>query len=121
LPSYGASEWLYYAGIGYQKDRLAILLSYRFRDDYLEGLESIDQQNRELGFPPDSGDDWWGPEKYWNLETSYRFTRSLRVYCNISNLAEYTNASYQSPVANRYPEDSYWHKMRISFGVRGSF
>jgi TonB-dependent receptor len=121
LPSYGASEWLYYAGIGYQKDRLAILLSYRFRDDYLEGLESIDQQNRELGFPPDSGDDWWGPEKYWNLETSYRFTRSLRVYCNFSNLAEYTNASYQSPVANRYPEDSYWHKMRISFGVRGSF
>jgi hypothetical protein len=43
------------------------------------------------------------------------------VYCNVSNLSEYTNSSYQSPPENRYPEDSYWGKMRISFGVKGQF
>ncbi|BET68671.1 hypothetical protein ASA1KI_35890 [Opitutales bacterium ASA1] len=121
LPTYGASEWLYYATLGYQKNKLSIALSYRYRSDYLEGLESVDQQNRELGFPPDSGDDWWGPEKYWNLETSYRLTDKIKVFCNVSNLFEYTNSSYQSPPANGYPEDSYWHKRRIAFGVKGSF
>jgi TonB-dependent receptor len=121
LPTYGASEWLYFAGLGYEKGRFAALLSYRYRSDYLEGLESVDQQNRELGFPPDSGDDWWGPEKYWNLETSARMTDKLKVFCNVSNLGEYTNYSTQSPVKNDYPEDSYWHKMRISFGIKGRF
>jgi TonB-dependent receptor len=121
LPSYGASEWLYFAALGFQKDRFAVQLSYRYRSDYLEGLESVDQQNRELGFPPDAADDWWGPEKYWNLESSYRVTRNFKVYCNVSNLSEYTNSSYQSPPENRYPEDSYWGKMRISFGVKGQF
>jgi hypothetical protein len=43
------------------------------------------------------------------------------VYCNVSNLAEFTNYSTQSPYDNNYPEDSYWHEMRISFGVKGSF
>ena len=121
LPTYGASEWLYFAGLGYEKGRFAALLSYRYRSDYLEGLESVDQQNRELGFPPDAGDDWWGPEKYWNLETSVRMTEKLKVFCNVSNLGGYTNYSTQSPVKNDYPEDSYWHKMRISFGIKARF
>jgi TonB-dependent receptor len=121
LPTYGASEWIYFTGLGYDIGRLSLFLSYRYRSDYLEGLESVDQQNRELGFPPDSGDDWWGPEKYWNLETSYRLTPKLRLYWNISNLAEYKNSSYQSPVKNNYPEDSYWHKRRMSFGIKARF
>jgi TonB-dependent receptor len=121
LPTYGASEWIYFTGLGYDIGRLSLFLSYRYRSDYLEGLESVDHQNRELGFPPDSGDDWWGPEKYWNLETSYRLTPKLRLYWNISNLAEYKNSSYQSPVKNNYPEDSYWHKRRMSFGIKARF
>jgi len=121
LPTYGASEWLYFVGVGYDIGRLSVFLSYRFRSDYLEGLESIDQQNRELGFPPDSGDDWWGEEKFWNLETSYRLTPKIRAYWNISNLGEYTNSSYQSPSGNNYPEDSYWHKMRMSVGIKARF
>jgi TonB-dependent receptor len=121
LPTYGGSEWLYFAGIGYQKDRLAILLSYRYRSPYLEGLENVDRQNRSFGLPPDVGDDWWGEEKYWNLETSFRVTKNLKVYCNFSNLAEYTNYSTQAPVERDYLEDSYWHKMRIAFGVKGTY
>jgi len=121
LPTYGASEWLYFVGLGYQRDRFSIFLSYRFRDQYLEGLESVDQQNRELGFPPDAADDWWGPERYWNLETSYRVSERLKVYFNVSNLFEYRNYSTQSPPANRYPEDSYWHKRRFAVGLKGSF
>lgn len=121
LPTYGASELLYFAGLGYEKGPLSVFLSYRFRSEYLEGLENVDQQNRELGFPPDSGDDWWGDEEYWNLETSYRVTPNFRVFCNVTNLAEYTNSSYQSPPANGYPEDSYWHEIRVAFGIRGRF
>ena len=48
-------------------------------------------------------------------------TDKLKVFCNISNLGEYTNYSTQSPVKNDYPEDSYWHKMRISFGLKARF
>lgn len=121
LPTYGASEWLYVLGLGYDKGRFSALLSYRFRDDYLEGLESVDQQNRELGFTPDSGDDWWGPEKYWNLETSFKVTDTYRIFMNVTNLTEFTNSSYQSPPYNDYPEDSYWGKRRISFGIKGRF
>ena len=121
LPTYGASEWLYFVGLGYDIGRFSVFLSYRYRSEYLEGLENVDQQNRELGFPPDSGDDWWGEEKYWNLETSYRLTPKIRAYWNISNLGEYVNASYQSPPENGYPEDSYWHKMRMSVGIKARF
>jgi TonB-dependent receptor len=121
LPTYGGSEWLWFAGIGYQKDRLSLLLSYRYRSPYLEGLENVDRQNRDFGLPSNVGDDWWGEEKYVNLETSYRLTKAVRAYCNISNLTEFTNYSTQSPFDNDYPEDSYWHKMRISFGIKARF
>jgi TonB-dependent receptor len=121
LPTYGGSEWLFFGGLGYQKDRFAALLSYRYRSEYLEGLENVDRQNRSFGLASDVGDDWWGEEKYWNFETSYRVTKNYKVYCNVSNLAEFTNYSTQSPYDNNYPEDSYWHEMRISFGVKGSF
>lgn len=121
LPTYGGSELLYFAGIGYQKDRIAVLLSYRYRSEYLEGLENVDRQNRAFGLAPNVGDDWWGEEKYVNLETSYRVAKNFRVYCNISNLNEFTNYSTQSPFDNDYPEDSYWHKMRVSVGVKGTF
>lgn len=121
LPTYGGSEWLYYAALGYEKGRFAAQISYRFRSPYLEGLENVDRQNREFGLAPDVGDDWWGEEEYVNLETSYKISEQIKLYCNISNLLEYTNYSTQSPYENDYPEDSYWHKMRLSFGIKGSF
>jgi len=121
LATYGGSDWLWFAGLGYQKDRLSLLLSYRYRSPYIEGLENVDRQNRAFGLPADVGDDWWGEEKFVNLETSYRLTKNLRVYCNVSNLMEFTNYSTQSPFDNDYPEDSYWHKRRISIGIKARF
>ena len=98
-----------------------MLLSYRYRSPYLEGLENVDRQNRAFGLPADVGDDWWGEEKYWNLETSYRVTKNFKAYCNITNLNEFTNYSTQAPFERNYPEDSYWHKMRVAFGIKGTF
>lgn len=121
LPTYGGSEWLFFGGIGYQKDRIGVLLSYRYRSAYLEGLENIDRQNRQFGLGSDVGDDWWGTEEFVNLETSYKLTNNFKVYCNISNLLEFTNYSTQSPYENDYPEDSYWHRRRISVGIKGTF
>lgn len=121
LPTYGASEWLFNMGVGFDRGRMSAQLSYRYRSPYLEGLESVDRQNRELGFTPDSGDDWWGEQKYWNWESSYRLSRNYRLYLNVTNLFEYTNVGYQSPPKNRYPEDSYFHQRRWSFGIKGSF
>ena len=121
LRTYGGSQWLYFIGLGYQKDRLSVLLSYRYRSTYPEGYENIDQQNRGLGIPPYALDDWWGEEKYWNLETSYKITKNISAYCNFTNLGEYTNVSYQQPPENRYPEDVYYERMRISFGLKARF
>jgi TonB-dependent receptor len=121
LPTYGASEWLYNAGLGFEKGRYAAQLSYRFRSPYLEGLDSIDQQNRDSGSGPDARDDWWGEQKYWNWESSVKITKNFKVYLNVTNLFEYTNVGYQSPPENGYPEDSYWHQRRWSFGVKGTF
>ena len=84
-------------------------------------MENVDRQNRDFGLPADVGDDWWGEEKFVNLETSYQITRNLRAYCNVTNLLEFTNYSTQSPFKNDYPEDSYWHQRRISFGVKARF
>jgi len=66
-------------------------------------------------------DDWWGEEKYWNLETSYKITKNITAYCNFTNLGEYINVSYQQPPENRYPEDVYYERMRISFGLKARF
>jgi outer membrane receptor protein involved in Fe transport len=121
LPTYGASEWLYNIGLGYDKGRIAAQLSYRYRSPYLEGLDSIDRQNRDSGSGPDARDDWWGETKYWNWESSYKVTKNFKVYLNITNLFEFTNVGYQSPPENNYPEDSYWHQRRWSFGVKGTF
>jgi TonB-dependent receptor len=121
LPTYGASEWLYNFGLGYDKDRFAAQISYRYRSPYLEGLDNIDQQNQNSGSGPDARDDWWGEQKYWNWESSYRISKNFRVYLNVSNLLEFTNVGYQSPPENNYPEDSYFHQRRWSFGVKGTF
>ncbi len=118
LPTYGASEWIYYLALGYQGDRFGVQLSYRFRDQYLEGLANVDQQ---FGSNTGIEDDWWGEEKYWNLETSYRLNKNLRLFCNVSNLDEYTNSSYQDRPEFGYPEDSYWHELRVAFGVKGTY
>ena len=121
LPTYGASEWLYNIGLGYDRGRYAAQLSYRYRSPYLEGLDSIDRQNRDSGSGPDARDDWWGETHYWNWESSYQVTKNFKVYLNVSNLFEFTNVGYQSPPENNYPEDSYWHQRRWSFGVKGTF
>jgi len=121
LPTYGASEWLYNIGLGYDKNRFAAQLSYRFRSPYLEGLDNVDQQNQNSGSGPDARDDWWGEQKYWNWESSYRISKNFKVYVNVTNLLEYQNVGYQSPPENRYPEDSYFHQRRWSFGVKGTF
>jgi len=121
LPTYGASKWLANAGLGYEKGPIAAQLSFRYRSPYLEGLDSIDQQNRDSGSGPDARDDWWGEQRFWNWESSYRVTSNIRVYLNITNLLEFTNVGYQSPPKNGYPEDSYHHQRRWSFGVKATF
>lgn len=121
LPTYGASEWLFNAGLGFEKGRYAAQLSYRYRSPYLEGLETVDRQNREAGASPDQFDDWWGVQEYWNWESSVKITKNFKVYVNITNIFEYTNVGYQSPPENGYQEDSYWHQRRWSFGVKGTF
>jgi hypothetical protein len=46
-----------------QKERLSLLLSYRYRSPDLDVFENVDRQNRAFDLPPDGGDDWWGEEK----------------------------------------------------------
>ena len=88
LPTYGFSDYMFNGAVEYVHGRFRGRASYRYRSDYLEGIDTS-------AFI----DDWFGAREQVDVELSFRLTKRLRVYANGENLTWRPQASYQGSKA----------------------
>ncbi|WP_221030885.1 TonB-dependent receptor [Actomonas aquatica] len=110
LPTYGFSDRIYYAALEYVRGKFRGQLSYRYRSDYLEGLDG----NETL-------DDWFGANESLDWESSYRFSDKLNVFLNVSNLTDEPQMSYQGYLRTDNPEDFTTYSWRATIGATYTF
>lgn len=110
LPTYGFSDKIYYAALEYAHQKFRAQLSYRYRSDYLEGLDT----NNTL-------DDWFGANESVDWESSYQFTPKFKMFLNVSNLTDEPQISYQGFGRTDNPEDYSTYSWRATLGATYSF
>jgi TonB-dependent receptor len=110
LPTYGFSDKIYYAALEYARHKFRAQLSYRYRSDYLEGLDT----NNTL-------DDWFGANESVDWESSYQLTPGFKVFLNVNNLTDEPQISYQGFRRTDNPEDYSSYSWRATMGATYSF
>jgi TonB-dependent receptor len=108
LPTYGFSDYMFNAALEYVQGKFRGRVSYRYRSDYLEGI--------------DVGpyiDDWFAAREQVDLELGYRITKKIRVYANGENLTWRPQASYQG--TKRFIEDHSQYGARYTLGLDVTF
>ncbi len=110
LPTYGFSDTIYYAALEYVRGKFRGQLSYRYRSDYLEGLD-VDN----------TFDDYFGANDSLDWESSYQLTKSLKLFLNLNNLTDEPQISYQGYRRTDNPEDYTTYSWRGTLGLTASF
>jgi outer membrane receptor protein involved in Fe transport len=99
---------MFNASLEYIIGRFRAEVSYRYRADYLEGLDG----NFTL-------DDVFAAGENVDFESSYQVTDRMRVFLNGKNLTSRPQVSYQGFAHN--PEDYTMHSWRATTGVTLKF
>ncbi len=108
LPTYGFSDYMFNASLEYTIGRFRAEVSYRYRSDFLEGLDV------DFTF-----DDVFAANERVDFVASYQVTDRLKLFLNMTNLTERPQVSYQGFAYN--PEDYTMHGMRATTGVTFRF
>ena len=108
LPTYGFSDYMFNAALEYVYRRFRGEISYRYRSDYLEGLDG------SFAF-----DDVFAAGENVDVETSYQVTERLKVFLNLKNITSRPQVSYQGFAYN--PEDYSIHGWRATTGLTLKF
>ncbi len=108
LPLPGFSDTVYTARLGYDWGNFRSRLSYRYREDYVEGLGADITE-----------DEFFGAQERVDAEISYRFGKGIRLYANGTNLSNRPLVSYQG--LTYFTEDTSYHGRKYTFGVEYEF
>ena len=110
LPTYGFSDTIYYGALEYTAGNFRAQISYRYRSEYLEGLD-VDN----------TFDDYFGATEAVDFESSYQVNQNLRLFLNINNLNDEPQVSYQGFGQTGNPEDTTRYGFRASLGANYTF
>lgn len=108
LPTYGFSDFMFNAALEYAIGRFRAEISYRYRSDFLEGLDF------DFTF-----DDVFAANERVDFVASYQVTDRMKLFLNTTNLTDRPQVSYQGFAYN--PEDYTMHGMRATTGVTYRF
>ena len=110
LPTYGFSDTIYNASLEYNAGKFRARLSLTYRSDFLEGLD-VDN----------TFDDYFGLYRSLNWESSYQFSKKLKVFLNVNNLTDEPQISYQGFQRTDNPEDITTYSWRATVGASLKF
>jgi len=108
LPTYGFSDFMFNAALEYTIGRFRSEISYRYRSDFLEGLDF------DYTF-----DDIFAANERVDFVASYQVSDRMKLFLNMTNLTDRPQVSYQGFAYN--PEDYTMHGMRATTGVTYRF
>ncbi len=108
LPTYGFSDYMFNASLEYVVGGFRAEVSYRYRSDYLEGLDG----NFTV-------DDVFAAQENVDVETSYQLSKGIRLFANLKNITARPQVSYQGFAHN--PEDYTMYSWRATTGVTYKF
>lgn len=110
LPTYGFSDTILYSALEYTAGKFRAQISYRYRTEYLEGLDS-----------DNTFDDWFAAREQVDFESSYQVTQKLRIFLNIENATKRPQVSYQGFGRTDNPEDFTQYSYRAILGANVRF
>ncbi|HEY0946526.1 MAG TPA: TonB-dependent receptor [Opitutaceae bacterium] len=110
LPTYGFSDKIYYAALEYVKGKFRGQISYRYRSDFLEGLDD-----------DNTFDDYFGELESVDWESSYQVTDKLKLFLNVNNITDEPQISYQGLNHSDNPEDYTIYSWRATLGATYTF
>ncbi len=108
LPTYGFSDYMFNAALEYTIGRFRAQASYRYRADFLEGLDF------DFTF-----DDIFAANERVDFEASYQVSDRMKLFLNTTNLTNRPQVSYQGFAYN--PEDYTMHGIRATVGATFKF
>lgn len=108
LPTYGFSHTMFNAAVEYVRGNFRGRLSYRYRSEYLEGIDT----NRFI-------DDWFAAREQIDAEASYRLRKNVRLTVSGENLTARPQAAYQGTLP--YIEDNSIYGWRATVGMEVTF
>ena len=108
LPTYGFSDFMFNASLEYAIGRFRAEVSYRYRSDFLEGLDV------DFTF-----DDVFAANERVDFVASYQVNDRMKLFLNTTNLTNRPQVSYQGFAYN--PEDYTMHGWRATTGVTFRF
>jgi TonB-dependent receptor len=110
LPTYGFSDTIFTTAVEYTIGRFRAQVSYRYRTEYLEGLDS-----------DNTFDDWFAAREQVDFESSWQLDRRTRLFLNIDNATARPQVSYQGQGRTDNPEDFSQYGFRAVTGVNITF
>ena len=110
LPTYGFSDTMFHSSLDYTIGRFRAQISYRYRTEYLEGLDNNN-----------TFDDWFAAREQVDFESSFQLTRKMRLFLNVDNLTARPQVSYQGFNRTDNPEDFSQYGFRAVMGVNLTF
>ncbi|MES2692048.1 MAG: TonB-dependent receptor [Verrucomicrobiota bacterium] len=110
LPTYGFSDTIFYSALEYTIGKFRAQVSYRYRTEYLEGLD-VD----------DTFDDWFAAREQVDIESSWQLTRKVRLFLNVENATARPQVSYQGFNRTDNPEDFTQYGFRAVAGMNLTF
>ncbi len=108
MPTFGFSDYMLNAALDYARGAFRANIRYAYRSDYLTGLGD----NKYI-------DDKFAAREQVDLESSYRFTRKLRMNASVINLTSRPQVSYQS--FPQYVEDNSLSGWRATVGIEYTY
>ena len=121
-PTIGHSRNMYTASVSYDRGPFFARLIWQYRDPFFENISISDFAGESEALAPELQyifDDTFMNPGTLDMELAYAVNDKLKFFVNGTNLLEGINASRQGFFA--YPEDSYPHETRWTFGVKGRF
>lgn len=106
LPTYGFSDRIYNAALEYAGGGFSARLSYTYRSDFLEGLDS-----------DSTFDDYFGAYESLNWDSSFRVSKNLTLFFNVNNITDEPQISYQGYQRRDNPEDYTTYSWRAAVGA----
>lgn len=108
LPLEGFSDYLFTASLSYAWGRFTARVEYRYRADYIEGLDdSVDT------------DEWFAAREQVDAEMSFRLRKGLSLFATGTNLTHRPQVSYTG--GRQWPEDVSYSGRKYTFGLEYRF
>ena len=108
LPLEGFSDYLFTSSLSYAWNRFRARVDYRYRSDYIEGLEGSATE-----------DEWFSAREQVDAEIGFRITKGLSFFASGTNLTHRPQVSYTG--THFYPEDVSYSGRKYTFGLEYRF